>query len=257
MKGNVLRVKRDFCRYVGEVQEMKITVLQHLASEGPGRVAEWAERHGVGLEYVRFYEGDPLPDAGAVEGVVLMGGSMNVDEVDAYPWLREEICWLKAVLERGTVPVLGICLGAQLIASAMGAAVYANDQPEVGWKSVSFDWSVLPALPAAGLPEVLPVLHWHGQTFDLPEGARRLATNAVTPNQGFVMFGEMGAPVVGLQFHLEVDAEILRRWFNAIGESGFVGSAVDRRETVLGMSEACAEGTQPLMDQLMGWMFGR
>jgi len=233
---------------------MKITVLQHLASEGPGRVAEWAKREAYPIETVRLYEGNALPDPESVEAVVLMGGSMNLDETEAYPWLTNEILWLQSVLQREEVPVLGICLGAQLIAAAAGAAVFPNPEPEVGWKTVDFDWSVAPELMTAGLPKCLPVLHWHGQTFDLPNGARRLATNRTTLNQGFVMRERAAAPVVGLQFHLEVDATILRLWFNAIGESGFSGPEVDSRETVLGMTEDCADATRPLIDRLMAWM---
>ncbi|MGF1530410.1 MAG: type 1 glutamine amidotransferase [Puniceicoccaceae bacterium] len=233
---------------------MRLTVLQHLASEGPGRIATWAGARGHQLEYVRFFESESLPPIQSVEGVILLGGSMNVGEVDRHPWLLEESVWLSEILHSGRIPVFGVCLGAQLIAAALGARVYPNEEPEVGWMPVSFDWEALNDFCATDLPHELAVLHWHEQTFELPDAARRFATNEVTKNQGFVL-GEKPGRVLGLQFHLEVDAAIVKRWFNAVGESGMVGRYVHQSEKVLRMSDAAAEETEPVLNRLLDWCF--
>jgi len=121
---------------------------------------------------------------------------MSVNDEAEYPWLRSEKAWVRGLIENG-VPVFGVCLGAQLIAAAMGAGVYPAAQKEIGWMPVSRE-DVEECFPAE-----MPVFHWHGETFDIPVGARRIASSSACPNQGF----RLGRNVVGLQFHLEMEPE--------------------------------------------------
>jgi GMP synthase-like glutamine amidotransferase len=137
-----------------------------------------------------------LDDTGLL---IVMGGPMSVNDEPAFPWLRREKEFIRGAVERG-VPVLGVCLGAQLIASALGAKIYKNPHKEIGW----FPIEGLDGPPDVfRFPESCAVFHWHGETFDLPSGAVRLAKSAAYENQAF----QIGRRVIGLQFHLEITPE--------------------------------------------------
>lgn len=173
----------------------QVQVLQHVPFEGSGSIAAWlaAQRADVGL--TRLFADDPLPRADCIGGLIALGGPMSVNDEDALHWLRPEKQLVRDAVARG-IPVLGVCLGAQLIASALGARVYRGAASEIGW------------FPVHGMPDVAPgfrfppeslVFHWHGETFDLPAGAVRLARSSACENQAF----QIGRNVVALQFHLE------------------------------------------------------
>lgn len=192
-------------------------VLQHAATEGPMRLGELLEEAGLRLEVVALHRGEPVPRA-LPEGVplVVMGGSMGVGDIGdpAHPYLAPEVELLRARLAAGA-PVLGICLGAQLMAHAAGARVFPNQRPgpppvrvyEVGWGPVDFlGVEREPAL--AGLAPREMMLHWHGDTYDLPVGAVHLASTPACPNQAF----RLGTRAFALQFHPELDAGTLESW---------------------------------------------
>lgn len=163
------------------------------------------EGRGLPHKVVEVYEeGVPLSAAG-FSALVSMGGPMSVNDEDEQ--LEKEKGLLQEAMGRG-IPVLGICLGAQLIASSLGAKVYPGPDPEVGWGEVTLteEGRLDPGL--AGLSSPLPVLHWHGETFDLPENAVRLASSVCYENQAF----KVGDNVYGLQFHLEADEEMVQEW---------------------------------------------
>jgi len=168
--------------------------IQHVPYETPGLIAAEAARHGIDLSVCRTYRGDPLPTLdtlvgidghGELGGLVVMGGPMGVGEVSEHPYLAGELELLAAAVAAG-LPVLGVCLGAQLLAAALGARVYRGERPEIGSGSVSLtaEGRADPVLGAAGLAE-LPVVHWHEDTFDLPPGAVLLAGSALYPHQAF------------------------------------------------------------------------
>ncbi len=179
-----------------------LLVVKHVPWEGPHRVLDAFD--GLEVRTVEPLSGDPLPARGDVAGAIVMGGPMNVDEVDRHPGLGVEREWLAAAVGEG-MPVLGICLGAQLLARALGARVMAGKRPEIGFDEIEVhdpeDPIVGPLAPRTN------VLHWHGDVFDLPEGARRLASSPQTENQAFRL-GNAWA----LLFHPEADAALVEAW---------------------------------------------
>lgn len=177
---------------------MRLHFLQHIAFEGPAAILDWAVETGHAITGSHLYRGDPLPDLSEFDMLILMGGPMSVNDEHIYPWLREEKRLVGKALAAGRV-IFGVCLGAQIIASAMGAPVYSAEQKEIGWFPVR---RVTEEKAGALLPEIFTPLHWHGETFDLPAGAVRLAGTCVTPNQAF----QLGR-AIGMQFHIEATPE--------------------------------------------------
>jgi len=187
-------------------------VLQHVAHEGPGAVATVLADHLLPVTVVRLDRGDPLPAVGDVAGLVAMGGPMGVHDGDRYPWLADERVLLADAVAAG-LPVLGICLGAQQLAAALGAEVTTGPVAEVGPGQVELTAHGRRD-PVLG-PEykglsgtALPCVHWHRDTFTLPDGAVHLAATRVFPHQAF----RVGRTAYGLQFHVEVDQDLAAAW---------------------------------------------
>jgi GMP synthase (glutamine-hydrolysing) len=185
-------------------------VLQHVPFEGPGLIATVARERGIDLAVVRLDRGEALPAVTDVGGLVAMGGPMGVGESAEHPWLTGERALLAMAVARG-VPVLGVCLGSQQLAAALGAEVTHGQEQEIGLGRVELtpEGRADPVLgPAADGAPGLPVVHWHGDTFDLPPGAARLASSDRYPNQAF----RAGPRAYGLQFHVEVDRALAAAW---------------------------------------------
>jgi GMP synthase (glutamine-hydrolysing) len=178
---------------------MRIHSLEHAPHEGAGKIEDWAKLRGYTFTRSALFNGDPLPDIDEVDLLVVMGGAMNVYQHRDFPWLVPEKQFLQRVLARDQA-MLGICLGAQLIADALGGKIFQNDEKEIGWFPVDF---IDRGWPFDGFPERPTVFHWHGDTFDLPHGARWIARSEGCGNQAY-LYGER---VVGLQFHIEVTPE--------------------------------------------------
>lgn len=183
-------------------------VIQHVPFEGPGLIAEIASGRGIELRLCHPYRGDPLPGQNEIDGLVVMGGPMGVLDTAEHPYLAHEVELIAATVRSGR-PVLGVCLGAQLLAHALGATVYRGEQSEIGLGSVSLTRAGRedPVLGGLGL-EALPVMHWHQDSFDLPDDALWLARSELYPHQAF----RLGERAYGLQFHLEVDRHLARAW---------------------------------------------
>ena len=185
-------------------------VLQHIDCEDLGTIEQAMIHRGISYRYVRLFDGDPLPeDIKNYSGLIILGGPMNVYEEDVYPYLKGEDILIKEAIKR-RIPVLGICLGGQLIAKATGAKVNKGTKKEIGW----YDLLLTPGGKADKVfknsPERLTVFQWHGDTFDIPSDATLLAGSVLFPNQAF----RIGDNIYGLQFHLEVTQKMISRWIN-------------------------------------------
>jgi len=178
---------------------MHVHVLQHVPFEGLGSIATWLAGRQATVSWTRFFAAEALPALDAVDFLIALGGPMSVNDEDELPWLKDEKRFVRDAVAAGK-PVLGICLGAQLIASALGARVYPGAEKEIGWFPVYAEAVAGDSFP---FPATVEVLHWHGETFDLPAKAIHLASSAACRHQAF----QYGPRVLGLQFHLEMTPE--------------------------------------------------
>lgn len=181
----------------------RIHSFQHAAFEDAAAVHEWPGRLGQ-ISYTKFYSAHTdLPDPSAYDLLLIMGGPMGANDENKFSWMTEEKKAIRQAVESGK-KVAGICLGAQLIASVLGAKVYKNTYKEIGWLQVSFSPDVHPV--TAGFPGQMELFHWHGDTFDLPAGAILLASSEACRNQAFIYKDN----ILALQFHMETTAESAR-----------------------------------------------
>lgn len=180
---------------------MRIHCLQHVPFEGPAGIGDWARTRGHAITTTHLYRDATLPDPSSFDCLVVMGGPMGVHDEDVHPWLAAEKAFLRATIAAGKT-VVGVCLGAQLLALVLGARVYRNGEKEIGWFPVELTEAARESDSMGFLPDLLTVYHWHGDTFDLPAGAVHLARSEGCAHQAFLW----GGRVLGLQFHLESTA---------------------------------------------------
>mgnify|MGYP006280215659 CR=1 FL=1 len=181
-----------------------VLILQHVRPEPPGTIADALAARGVSHRTVRVDRGEPVPDALAADGLVVMGGPMGVADLEARPHLRAELGLLEDAL-RAEVPVLGVCLGSQLLAHVLGADVHAAPAKEIGWAEVALTDAGARDPLFEGVDAPFTAFHWHGDVFDLPDGAVQLARTEQTEHQAF----RYGDAAYGLLFHLEVTPRIV------------------------------------------------
>ena len=232
-------------------------VLQHTPTEGPERLATLLAARGVACETIPVYDGAPVPDDIAPDRpLIVMGGQMGVGDAGnpKYPYLALEIALLRKLLARDA-PVLGICLGSQLLAAAAGARVYRNMRPgtdgkpiparEVGWGPIDLHNVNEPAL--AGLPAQPLVVHWHGDTYELPPRAVHLASTPVCRHQAFRV-----GRAFGLQFHPELERESIAVWVREDADyvRGALGEGGGAR--ILADTDRHYAGARPIWDRLLG-----
>jgi GMP synthase-like glutamine amidotransferase len=181
---------------------MRIVCLQHVSFEGPAALGAWAAARGYPLTTVRLFANEPLPARDAFELLMILGGPMSVNDTERFDWLAPELHFVAQAILDGR-RVLGICLGAQLIAQALGATVRANPEREIGWFPVRQTPQAVGHPVFGALTSRFTAFHWHGETFDLPSGATWLACSDGCAHQAF----SVGPRVLGLQFHLESTPE--------------------------------------------------
>jgi GMP synthase-like glutamine amidotransferase len=198
----------------------------------------------VAIEITHLYRDEPLPALAGFDMLAAMGGPMSANDEAQYAWLTPEIAFVRDAIGAGKI-VLGVCLGAQIIAKALGAKVYAGKQREIGWFEVARTEAAHPIFD--GLPAAFTVFHWHGETFDLPAGAVRLAETAPTPNQAFAI----GSRVLGLQFHMEATpASVAGLVQNAADDIG-TGPFEQSPDAIRAGIGACA-ALEPLLGRVLG-----
>jgi GMP synthase (glutamine-hydrolysing) len=194
--------------------DRNIIIIQHDGEEGPGIIDQFFAAHGWSVDVIDLSRGDHLPDTfDEVSAVISLGGPMNVYEEDRHPFLTDEDRFITRIMIE-EIPFMGICLGAQLLAKACGAAVFRAPAEEIGWASVTITKEGRKDRLFVDLSDKLRVFQRHGDTFHIPEGGVLLAEGASCPNQAF----KIGSNAYGLQFHIEVTPEMVKRWLN--GERG-------------------------------------
>jgi len=226
---------------------MRAHYFQHVHFEDPGSILAWLQKKGYEISSTRFYNNEKLPELQDMDFLIVMGGPMSVKDETDYPWLRQEKEFIKEAVQSGK-PVLGICLGAQLIAEAMGGKVYPNGEKEIGWfqvHSVESDKGV--TFP---FPDEIEVFHWHGETFSLPPEARLLAESAVCRNQAF----QMGSRVMGLQFHLETTPQSLQAIVKNCADELTHGNYIQSQEQLLSTRQERFTQINSLMERILEYI---
>lgn len=181
---------------------MRVHFIQHVAFETPGNILSFVARKGWTASYTKIHESPQFPRAEEIDAVVVMGGPMSAYDDEKLSWLTPEKAFIEDAIRTGK-KVLGICLGAQLIADVLGAKVYPGPEKEIGWFPVWLTEAGKTSRMFEGLSQEFVPLHWHGDTFDLPKGAVCLASSELTRNQAF----SFGLTVLALQFHIEMSPE--------------------------------------------------
>jgi GMP synthase (glutamine-hydrolysing) len=198
---------------------LRIHYFQHLLHEDLGSIENWVKMNGHTITCTRFFADDPIPSLDDIDWLIVMGGAMGVYDDDKFPWLRDEWAFIRRAIDAGKT-VMGICLGAQLIAHALNARVYPGPAKEIGWLPVSKTVAGRDSLLLADMPDPFVVFQWHGDTFDLPEGAQWLAGSDAVAHQAF----SYDDRVLALQFHLEATAKSVEDFLREDGDHGEIAA---------------------------------
>jgi GMP synthase-like glutamine amidotransferase len=247
----VVQYKKTDNNLKGKRRAMNIHILQHVPFEGAGSIGEWALAKGYPLTTTRLYAGEPFPALEQFDLLVIMGGPMSIHDEPQYSWLKGEKWFAGQVIDSGK-PVLGVCLGAQLLAEVLGGEVYPGKQKEIGWFPIALDKDFTRHPLGAQLAPQMTVFHWHGETFTLPPGAQRIASSAACENQGFIYRDQ----VIALQFHLETTPfsaqSIIEHCADELVDAPYIQSA----EAIIGNSSHYA-GINNTMRQILEYLEGR
>ncbi len=230
---------------------MRLHYIQHVPFEGIANIEGWAQEQGWQISGTRIYAGEKLPGPDELDWLVIMGGPMNIYEEKEYPWLASEKRHIERAIEKGKI-VLGICLGAQLIADVLGGRVVRNRWKEIGWFPVRLRPEGLDSAPLRGFPEQFPALHWHGDTFSLPPGAKMLAQSEACPAQAFSFKGDR---VLALQFHLESSVDSVRALIENCSDELVDGEYIQSVQEIMGKKEnfsAIRDSMRLLLDNMKG-----
>ena len=220
-----------------------VLFIKHIGIEGPGTIADFLDDNKILYTVIDLSCGDKLPKLKKdFQSIICLGGPMNVYEEEKYPFLREEDTFLYRVIEE-EVPFLGICLGAQLIAKATGVRVTKNPVKEIGWYKIVLNDNGLKDDLYKGLPEIFTVFQWHGDTFGIPNGGKRLAFSELCQNQAL----KYGRNIYGIQFHVEVTKVMIAQWADAYkGELESLKGIVSDKQKML---EDCSKLSKDYVKQ--------
>ncbi|MDI6744525.1 MAG: type 1 glutamine amidotransferase [Thermodesulfovibrionales bacterium] len=214
---------------------MSVLILKNIETEGPGTIQDFLRENNIAYKIVELAD-EEIRDTEKFDALIMMGGPMSVNESDAYTYISREEELTREFIKKGK-KVLGVCLGAQILAKALGAKVYKGKEPEIGWHDIELTeagikdnlMKKLALHPKAGdFWKKFSVFHWHGETFDIPEGAVRLAKSDLYPNQAF----KYNENAYAFQFHIEVTKEMVYDWLSAPGGSACGGKnePIDQNE---------------------------
>ncbi len=217
---------------------MLIRYLQHVPCEGLGGIETWAKTNAHQTKAIKVYAAEPFPPVEEFDCLIALGGPMNVCEEAAFPFLKDEKRFIEQAINADKI-VLGICLGSQLIADVLGAKVVRNEHEEIGWFPVELTPEATEAKIFSALPRTFTTFHWHGEMFEIPSGAQRLAHSAACPNQAFVY----DENVCGVQFHPEVTKESLRLMLQHESEDLKEGAFIQTAEEMLNTENHFVENT--------------
>jgi GMP synthase-like glutamine amidotransferase len=224
---------------------IRMHVFQHVAFEGVGYVEKYCRERGIKLSYTRVFAKDAYPAEGDYDCLLVMGGPMSVYEEKIHPWIAiEKRCIVEAVCAQKKV--LGICLGAQLLASALGARVYPNTHKEIGWFPVDLTAFAQTQNLFKTIAGQFMAFHWHGDTFDIPDGAIHCASSAGCKNQAFV-YNDLA---IGLQFHCEMTEGGIQRLIDNCGYEIREGRFIQGREEIASAVNGIAASNE-IMKQLL------
>ncbi len=193
---------------------MKIHYIQHEKFEDLGCIRQWLKSSNHSVTHTHIFENEPFPKASDIDFLIVMGGSMGANDDQVFSWMEAEKALIKQCI-LDNKKVLGICLGAQIIASVLGAKVYPNTKKEIGWFDIDLKIKSKEIPAFANIPSKFKTMHWHGDTFELPRGAVHLASSEATQNQAF-SFND--GYVLGLQFHPEMTELAIKGMFDEVGQ---------------------------------------
>ncbi len=202
--------------------------IQHVSFEDPGYILDWAQKLNFSISSTKLYAGEKLPDRLDTDLLVVMGGPMNIYEYDTYPWLKYEKEFLENAIEKGT-KILGICLGAQLLADVLGARVTQGVHKEIGWFPIQKTLGAKTDHLFKDFPDNLTAMHWHGDIFDIPQNALSLFTSDACANQGFIY----NDTVIGFQFHIETTGSSLDALLSHCGNELVDGAFIQEKEVIV------------------------
>jgi len=220
---------------------MKIHCLMHVPFEDAASIGRWAKDRGHTLNYTRFFGNELPPKPDDFDMFAVMGGPMNIYEYDAYPWLKTEKRFLSNAINAGK-KILGVCLGAQLLADCLGVSITANPLKEIGWHPITLTEAGQDSQLFDGMPNQIDVFHWHGDTFSLPPGAVHLAESAACTNQAFLFESH----VLGLQFHMEYTTESIEKMLTHCAEELVDAPWIQSSEVIRSGCDKIPQATQYL-----------
>lgn len=226
---------------------MRVQIIQHSAADAPAAILPILDRLGHHVSITRLDRGDAIPDEVDHDVLMMFGGGISLTSQEPPPWVEPEKNLIRRYIDRDR-HVLGICLGAQLIAAALGATVRRNREPEVGWHQVSKADGAAETGVVSSLPESLTAFHWHQDTFEIPSGGRRLFQSQATRNQAFAI----GEQVFGFQFHFEADERTVRTFVAVSSLLRKQGRFIQSKEDILQGIERHVEQQNECLSRFVG-----
>lgn len=226
---------------------MRVHYLQHVHFENLGNIEPWLQQRGYDITATLFHETDQLPDINDIDCLIVMGGPMSVHDEAEYPWLVKEKQFIRSAID-AKLPVLGICLGAQLIADVMGGDIVPNPEKEIGWFPVR--GVVQNTGSTFAFPSTFNAFHWHGETFNLPPQAVLIAENDTCKHQAF----QIDEHVIGLQFHLETTAQQVKNMVENCHHELIDAPYIQRDADMMAVDDECYGALQQEMANILDYL---